>query len=88
MGGIVSYFIVDKYYGNKAIHFTALISILVFGSCNYLCFSLDHHFGWFGAATHPLWFHWRYTMIYGVGWVNGKLLFTDDGQKKLVRMGV
>lgn len=88
MGSIVNYFIVDYYYGSKAIHFTALISLLVFGSCNYLCFNLDHHFGWFGAAEHPLWFHWRYPMIYGVGWVNGRLLFTDDGQNKLSGWGV
>lgn len=88
MGGIIDYFIVDHYYGNKAVYFTALISILVFGSCNYLCYNLDRHFGWFGAAEHPLWFHWRYPMIYAVGWWNGKLLFTDEGQKKLAAWGL
>ena len=35
MGGIVDYFFVDHYYGNKAIRFTALITLLVLGSCNF-----------------------------------------------------
>lgn len=88
MGGIVAYFIVDHYYGTKAVQFTTLISLLVFGSCNYLCWNLDHHFGWFGAEAHPLWFHWRYPMILAVGWYNGKLMFTDEGQKTLAGWGV
>lgn len=63
MGGLLDFFIVDHYYGSKAVHFTSVIALLVLGSCNYLCFSLDHHFGWFGAESHPLWFNWRYPMI-------------------------
>jgi hypothetical protein len=88
MGGITNYFLVDHYYGQKAVWFTALLTLLVLGSCNYLCFSLDHHFGYFGAQSHPLWFHLRYPAIFGAGWFSGTLLFTDDGQKKLVGMGL
>lgn len=87
MGGIINYFIVDHYYGTRAVHFTALIGLFIFGNCNYLCYNLDHHFGWFGAAEHPIWFHWRYPMIYVVGYFNGKLMFTDDGQKLLADWG-
>ncbi|KAF2009027.1 hypothetical protein BU24DRAFT_437535 [Aaosphaeria arxii CBS 175.79] len=88
MGGLINCFIVDYHYGSKAVHFTALLSLLVLSSCNYLCYSLDRHFGWFGASEHPWWFHWRYPMIYAVGYINGKLLFTDAGQAKLARMGL
>ncbi|ETS75467.1 hypothetical protein PFICI_12411 [Pestalotiopsis fici W106-1] len=88
MGGIINVFIVDHYYGTKAVHFTSILSLLVLSSCNYLCYNLDKHFGWFGAADHPLWFHWRYPMIWAVGYFNGKLLFTDEGQKRLARMGI
>lgn len=88
MGGITTYFLVDHYYGQKAVWFTALLSLLVFGTCNYLCFSLDHYFGYYGASSHPLWFHWRYPAIFLGGFNSGKLLFTDEGQKTLVRMGL
>ncbi|RAK75239.1 uncharacterized protein BO72DRAFT_498378 [Aspergillus fijiensis CBS 313.89] len=71
-----------------AAHFTGILSLLVLSSCNYLCYNLDRNFGWFGATEHPMWFHWRYPMIWGVGYANGLLLFTDEGQKKLARWGL
>ena len=88
MGGITDVFLVDHYYGRKAVWFTAVLSLFVLGSCNYLCFSLDHHFGWFGAEDHPLWFHWRYPAIFGAGWAAGDLLFTDAGQRRLAAFGI
>jgi hypothetical protein len=88
MGGLIAYFIVDQYQGHRAAHFTAWIGMFVFGSCNYLCYNLDRHFGWFGATEHPWWFHWRYPMIYLVGWTNGKLMFTERGQRKLEGWGM
>ncbi|KAJ5766173.1 uncharacterized protein N7511_003789 [Penicillium nucicola] len=88
LGGLTNYFLVDYYYGHKAVWFTAILTLLVLGSCNYLCFSLDHHFGYFGASTHPLWFHWRYPALWMAGWTSGKLLFTDEGQKKLASLGI
>ncbi|KAB8218144.1 hypothetical protein BDV33DRAFT_232334 [Aspergillus novoparasiticus] len=41
MGGITNYFLVDYYYGKKAVWFTALLTLLVLGSCNYLCFRAE-----------------------------------------------
>ncbi|EIT83382.1 hypothetical protein AO1008_03715 [Aspergillus oryzae 100-8] len=73
MGGLINYFIVDHYYGKKVAHFTGILAL---------------HFGWFGAAEHPMWFHWRYPMIWAVGYGNGLLLFTNEGQEKLARMGL
>jgi hypothetical protein len=88
MGGLINCFIVDHYYGKKAAHFTGILALLILSTCNYLCYNLDRHFGWFGAAEHPMWFHWRYPMIWAVGYWNGVLLFTDKGQEKLARLGL
>ncbi|RTE70308.1 hypothetical protein BHE90_015294 [Fusarium euwallaceae] len=88
MGGIVNCFIVDHYYGKKACHFTALITVLVLGSCNYLCYNLDHYFGWFGSSGNPMYFHLRYPIIWVIGYYDAKLLFTDEGQAKLASWGV
>ncbi|KAF7593406.1 hypothetical protein BBP40_011508 [Aspergillus hancockii] len=88
MGGIISYFIVDQMYGRKAVQFTAWLSLLMLGNCNYLCYNLDRQFGWFGAEQHPWWFHWRYPMIYAVGYVNGWFMFTDKGQRRLAALGL
>ena len=88
MGGLINVFIVDYHYGKKAAHFTGLLALLILSLCNYLCYSLDRHFGWFGATEHPMWFHWRYPMIWAVGYVNGLLLFTDEGQERLAKMGL
>lgn len=88
MGGLINIFIVDHYYGKKAAHFTGILSLLLLSTCNYLCYSLDRHFGWFGAAEHPMWFHWRYPMIWAVGYYNGLLLFTDKGQERLASLGL
>ncbi|THC93457.1 hypothetical protein EYZ11_007076 [Aspergillus tanneri] len=88
MGGLINCFIVDHYYGNKAAHFTGVLLLLILSTYNYLCYSLDRHFGWFGAAEHPMWFHWRYPMIWAVGYSNGLLLFTDEGQGRLAKMGL
>ena len=88
MGSLTNVFIVDHYYGKKAAHFTGILSLLVFSTCNYLCYNLDRHFGWFGASEHPMWFHWRYPMIWFIGYWNGLLLFADKGQERLARLGL
>ncbi|OJJ94923.1 hypothetical protein ASPACDRAFT_64847 [Aspergillus aculeatus ATCC 16872] len=88
MGGLINLFIVDHHYGERAAHFTGILSLLVLSSCNYLCYNLDRHFGWFGATDHPMWFQWRYPMIWAMGYVNGLLLFTDEGQTRLARWGL
>lgn len=86
MGGLINSFIVDHYYRNKVVHFTASLALLVLNTCNYLCYNLDRHFGWFGASDHPIWFHWRYPTLWVIGYMNGLLLFTDEGQAGLARM--
>ncbi|PWY84313.1 hypothetical protein BO83DRAFT_449849 [Aspergillus eucalypticola CBS 122712] len=88
MGGLINCFIVDHYYGKKAAHFTGILSLLVLSACNYLCYNLYRHFGWFGANEHLMWFHWRYPMIWTVDYCNGLLMFTDRGQERLARLGL
>ena len=88
MGGLVNAFIVDKHYGSKAVQFCAIMSLLVLGTCNFLCYNLDLVFGWFGAHDHFWWWNGRYPLIYVVGYFTGKLLFTDKGQETLAGWGV
>ncbi|KAI1255406.1 hypothetical protein MGN70_003472 [Eutypa lata] len=88
MGGLINAFLVDRIYGTRAVHFCAILSVLVLGACNILCYNLDLVFGWFGAADHFWWWHWRYVLVYFVGWGNGRLLFTDKGQETLAGWGV
>ncbi|KAI2464235.1 hypothetical protein F4781DRAFT_413692 [Annulohypoxylon bovei var. microspora] len=49
MGGLINAFFVDKLYGAKAVQFCAILN-------------LDLVFGWFGAADHFWWWHWRYLL--------------------------
>ncbi|KAI0597456.1 hypothetical protein F4775DRAFT_560295 [Biscogniauxia sp. FL1348] len=88
MGGLVDAFVVDRAYGGRAAHLCALLSVLVLGACNALCYHLDLVFGWFGAADSFWWWHARYPLIYAAGWANGMLLFTDAGQQKLAAWGL
>ncbi|KAI1412250.1 hypothetical protein F5Y13DRAFT_163924 [Hypoxylon sp. FL1857] len=88
MGGMINYFITDQYYGKKAVLLVAILSILVLGTCNDLCYNLDLIFGWFGATDHFWWWHARYPFIFATGYMNGKLLFTDEGQQALTQWGL
>ncbi|XEV04753.1 hypothetical protein FSHL1_010040 [Fusarium sambucinum] len=88
MGGLINAFIVDKHYGSKAVHFCAIMSLLVLGACNDLCYNLDLVFGWFGAHNNFWWWQGRYPLIYMLGYMNGKLLFTDKGQEQLASWGL
>lgn len=54
MGGLINCFIVDHYYGKKAAHFTGILALLVLSTCNYSCYNLDRHMGWFVASDNPL----------------------------------
>ncbi|KAH9991329.1 hypothetical protein F4779DRAFT_609654 [Xylariaceae sp. FL0662B] len=45
MGGLINAFFVDTLYGAKAVQFCAILSVLVLGSCNILCYNLDLVFG-------------------------------------------
>lgn len=88
MGGLINAFIVDRHYGSRAAHFCAIMSLLVLGACNDLCYNLDLIFGFFGARDHFWWWHCRYPAIYITGYFTGKLLFTDKGQETLAHWGV
>ncbi|KAF9870201.1 hypothetical protein CkaCkLH20_12287 [Colletotrichum karsti] len=88
MGGLINAFVVDRMYGARAVHLVAILSVLVLGACNDLCYNLDLTFGWFGARDHFWWWHWRYLLVWFVGYTNGKLMFTDEGQEKLATWGV
>lgn len=88
MASLVNCFITDKFYGSQAVRFVAILSLLVFGACNDLCWQLDHYFDYFGGKDYPWYFHGRYPLIFLGGWESGKMLFTDDGQKRLARFGI
>ncbi|KAF7725048.1 hypothetical protein EC973_000455 [Apophysomyces ossiformis] len=89
MGGLTVFFLTDKYYGREAIIFSTILHFLVIGTCNFLCFNLDHHYQYFGSVAHPWWFHIRYPFIFLAGIPAAKKLFTDDGQKELaVKWGI
>ena len=88
MGGLINAFCVDRLYGTRAVQFCAILSVLVLGACNMLCYNLDLVFGFFGAADHFWWWQCRYPLIYINGYINGKLFFTGKGQETLAKWGV
>ena len=63
---------------------------LVIGvGCNYLCWSLDHQFNWWGAVTAPGLF--LGSGIVGtalLGWLVAYLLFSPRGSRLLARAGL
>lgn len=88
MGSLTNFFITDRYTGSKAIWTSAILSSLVLSACNGLCYILATHFDYFGAVSHPWYFHLRYPLIFLAGYENGKLLYTEAGFKKLTRLGI
>lgn len=87
MGGLTVVWLTDRYYGRPAIIRSALLHIVVLGGCNLLCYNLDRlYFGYFGARTHPMWFHIRYPFIFLSGVKSAQQLFTDSGQKELAKL--
>ncbi|CAF4233463.1 unnamed protein product, partial [Adineta steineri] len=53
MGTLINIFITDRYFNSKAIFGTLILGLIVFGTCNVLCFRLDHHFDYYGAIKYP-----------------------------------
>jgi hypothetical protein len=87
MGGLTVVWLTDRYYGRAAIIRSSLLHLVLLGGCNYLCFTLDRlFFGYFGARTHPMWFHLRYPFIFLSGVKSAQQLFTDNGQKELAKL--
>lgn len=53
-GALISWWVEGKYWGKSAIWACSVISFTVLGLfCNFLCFKLDMHFNYFGAAVTP-----------------------------------
>ncbi|UJR07126.1 hypothetical protein I4U23_011414 [Adineta vaga] len=71
---LINMFITDRYFNKKAILGTIILGCVVFGSCNILCFRLDHHMDYWVAIAGSS--------------VNGDLLFNPNGQKLLIKMGL
>ncbi|KAI8067041.1 hypothetical protein BC940DRAFT_239470 [Gongronella butleri] len=83
MGCLTNFFLTDKFYGREGVIFSVILHFLVMGTCNWLCFNLDHHYEYFGSVSTPMWFHARYPFIFLAGIPAAKKLFTDEGQKEL-----
>lgn len=88
MGGLLNFFVTDRMYGKRAAIFCAILSFLILGACNNLCFKLDAYFDYWGAARFPWWFIFRYPLLPLLGYKNGLLLYTDEGQAFLSRVGL
>ncbi|CAF1428924.1 unnamed protein product [Didymodactylos carnosus] len=88
MGTLINIFITDQYFNYKAIFGSLILGIIVFGTCNILCFNLDHHFDYWGAIKHPTFFLSK-GFVAGISGslINGYLLFNANGQKLLIKMG-
>jgi len=89
MGTLINIFITDRYFNSKAIFGSMILGLIVFGTCNILCFRLDHHFDYYGAITHPIFFLSKGFLAGILGsLINGYLLFNANGQKLLIKMGL
>jgi hypothetical protein len=88
MGTLINLFITDQYFNNKAIFGSLILGLIVFGTCNILCFRLDHHFDYYGAIKYPIFFLSKGFLAGILGsLMNGYLLFSANGQKLLIKMG-
>lgn len=89
MGTLVNMFITDRYFNGKAIFGSLVLGFIVFGTCNVLCFRLDHHFDYYGAIKYPVFFLSKGFLAGILGsLLNGYLLFSANGQKLLIKMGL
>ncbi|CAF3772291.1 unnamed protein product [Rotaria sordida] len=89
MGTLINIFITDRYFNYKAIFGSLILGLIVFGTCNILCFRLDHHFDYFGAIKYPIFFLSKGFLAGILGsLLNGYLLFSANGQKLLIKMGL
>ena len=88
MGTLINIFITDQYFNCKAIFGSLILGLLVFGTCNVLCFRLDHHYDYYGAINYPVFFLSKGFLAGILGsLINGYLLFNPNGQKLLIKMG-
>lgn len=85
LGAIITFSVVGKFKGTKAIIFCSVLSGIILGVfCNYLCFNLDLHFNYFGGQKTPDLFIWNgIIMSFLGGALLGWLCFTKRGSNLL-----
>lgn len=89
MGTLTNIFLTDQYFNYKGIFGSLILGFIVFGTCNVLCFRLDHHFDYYGAIKYPVFFLSKGFVAGILGSLfNGYLLFHPNGQKLLIKMGL
>ena len=90
LGTAINLFVVNRFTGTKAIALTILSSFVLLGiMCDLLCLNLDLHFHYFGAQNNPILFvsgSITGSIIAGAG--IGWLLFTDNGNRALTKIGL
>ncbi|SNZ01396.1 hypothetical protein [Flagellimonas pacifica] len=90
VGAIIALFVVGRWKGLQAIVLCAELSGIVLGLfCNYLCYNLDMHFGYFGGKEVPLLFviNGMVLAILGgslVGW----FCFSEKGKRILNKYNI
>ena len=90
LGAFISFFVVDRFNGTKAIFITTLLSLTILGvACNLLCLSLDHHFQYFGGTSDPYLFFSGGVLGSVIGGIAvGAILFTPKGNEYLEKIGI
>lgn len=89
LGALISWWVEGKFWGMSAILVCSAISFIILGLfCNFLCFQLDMHFGYFGAEKTPLLFMANGMIMSAtggalIGWLN----FSYRGIKLLEKFG-
>ena len=90
IGAAIVLFVVDRFQGLGAIIATTILSVFILGiGCDFVCYELDKHFQYFGATENPTLF-----LANGVGMsligglITGVLLFTENGNRLLSKLGV
>lgn len=89
-GALVCLLVLGRWDGWRAIVATVVITTLVLGvGCDYLCFSLDRHFHYFGAHENPAAF-WTFGLAASAfgGLAIGWLIFSDRGRRILEGAGL
>ncbi|MBT8247944.1 MAG: hypothetical protein KJN73_09000 [Acidimicrobiia bacterium] len=90
VGGLVDLTVVERLRGRAAMGATIGLTALVIGvGCNYLCWSLDHQYNWWGGATAPgLFLGAGLVGSLILGWLYAYFLFSRQGPKMLGRVGI
>jgi len=89
VGALVDLAIVDRLQDRAAMGATLGLTVLVIGvGCNYLCWSLDHYYTWWGGVADPaLFLGGGFVGSLVLGWLGAYLLFSRRGPVLLERFG-